>query len=663
MQSTSTTANPVVKPKFHWIFPAEKFNDTPSRRDNMSSDEELNHRQQAAVFIYELGTNLKVPHYCINTAVVYMHRFYMVHSFKQFTKQKDNVQHELDIREGIARHTVSAACLFLACKVEEFPRTLRDLIENTGKVLRKKKAEEMTQEMIAQYTDDIVNHENVLLSTLGQIQSLPEKTPRELAQTAYYLATKSILLTSFCVKYPPDLIACFCIHLAAAWVTIQIPSSSENKQWFQLVNELFTEKQLSDLSEEFLHIYEKCPEKIKKKLVYQNERQPQSGSTSSGGQSTSGHNRLMMFPPPQGPGRPMDMADSVVPQRPLSAQTYKEHRNNIKASTALPSQTQVQIPSSTQPVALKQETVKQEHPSAPSNQQRPPFQQTLVKRESLPTQQQNTHNSSRPPAPTFSSSSQHSATMPSVKQEQVNDRRSSQASLIPPDQRNRPSQPQPSSRGLPPHIQQQTRPYPQQSTVTPNFQHPRQLAPTHPYNYPQQQQQPQQQQGYPPPAASNRHELQQYQHRQDPNRTMAQPQQQRTSSRPTQPPPSSMGQGGDRKSTMNARPTSQQNFDHSRQEQGLSSSGPFASSSSRQPYTGISHHPQPSQTMGVHPSGMTVHLTNSSTHSTMPPSVQRNPYPQPTKRPYENPSSSSFDHNNAAKRSRPATNVPPNLHH
>ncbi|CAF5221710.1 unnamed protein product, partial [Rotaria magnacalcarata] len=62
---------------------------------------------------------------------------------------------------------ICAASLFLACKVEEFPRTLRDVIENTGKVLRRKKAEELTKEMIEQYAEDIVAHENILLSTLG----------------------------------------------------------------------------------------------------------------------------------------------------------------------------------------------------------------------------------------------------------------------------------------------------------------------------------------------------------------------------------------------------------------------------------------------------------------------------------------------------------------
>ncbi|UJR21519.1 hypothetical protein I4U23_024604 [Adineta vaga] len=330
--STVTTGPALPKARFSWIFPADKFISTPSNRDGIPAEEELSSRQQAAVFIYELGTYLKVPHYCINTAVVYMHRFYMINSFKRFTRQR-----------------VCASSLFLACKVEEFPRTLRDVIENTGKVLRRKKAEEFTPEIIAQYTDDIVLHENILLSTLGfslmvdhphpiiiktiqalgsQIQSLPEKTPRELAQTAYYLATKSILLTSFCVKYPPDLIACFCIHLAAAWLKIEIPSpptssqgsttnesdttvteSTPNKRWFHFVNESFTEKQLGELADEFLAIYAKCPEKIKKKLVYQNER-PQSTSNEGASNSQQQHHSSASA----GLIRPIDVADSVVPQ-------------------------------------------------------------------------------------------------------------------------------------------------------------------------------------------------------------------------------------------------------------------------------------------------------------------------------------------------------------
>ena len=62
--STTTTGNTtgpaLPKARFNWIFPSEKFTSTPSNRDGIPPEEELSLRQQGAVFIYELGTNLKV---------------------------------------------------------------------------------------------------------------------------------------------------------------------------------------------------------------------------------------------------------------------------------------------------------------------------------------------------------------------------------------------------------------------------------------------------------------------------------------------------------------------------------------------------------------------------------------------------------------------------
>ncbi|CAF3923444.1 unnamed protein product [Rotaria sp. Silwood2] len=394
---TNTSAPALPKARFNWIFSADKFTSTPSNRNGIPPEEELALRQHAAVFIYELGTNLKVPHYCINTAVVYMHRFYMINSFQRFTRQR-----------------ICAASLFLACKVEEFPRTLRDVIENTGKVLRRKKAEELTKEMIEQYADDIVLHENILLSTLGfslmvdhphsiiikTIQALG--TPRELAQTAYYLATKSILLTSFCVKYPPDLIACFCIHLAAAWLKIEIPSpapvttprngsdgtvteNTSNKRWFHLVNESFTEKQLGDLADEFLAIYEKCPDKIKRKLVYQNERQPQAGSN-DGTPSSQHHPSASNIPP-----RVPDIYDSVVPQG--SIRDRIEHRQNqTSLQTNRPTGQPPQPPSTQLPPQSQSSSmpIKREPSVAPpfSSSNRPP----------MPPHNASSSTTSRPPS-------------------------------------------------------------------------------------------------------------------------------------------------------------------------------------------------------------------------------------------------------------------------
>ena len=63
--TTGTTTGPnngpaLPRARFNWIFPPEKFSATPSMKSEMPAEEELSQRQQAAVFIHELGNNLKV---------------------------------------------------------------------------------------------------------------------------------------------------------------------------------------------------------------------------------------------------------------------------------------------------------------------------------------------------------------------------------------------------------------------------------------------------------------------------------------------------------------------------------------------------------------------------------------------------------------------------
>jgi len=58
--ATNTSGSSLPKARFNWIFSTDKFSSTPSNRDGIPPEEELALRQQAAVFIYELGTNLKV---------------------------------------------------------------------------------------------------------------------------------------------------------------------------------------------------------------------------------------------------------------------------------------------------------------------------------------------------------------------------------------------------------------------------------------------------------------------------------------------------------------------------------------------------------------------------------------------------------------------------
>jgi cyclin T len=51
--------------------------------------------------------------------------------------------------------------------------------------------------------------------------------PRDLAQTAYFMATNSLLLTDFCIKYSCEKVACFCIHLACKWTGLKVSEHFE----------------------------------------------------------------------------------------------------------------------------------------------------------------------------------------------------------------------------------------------------------------------------------------------------------------------------------------------------------------------------------------------------------------------------------------------------
>jgi cyclin T len=68
------------------------------------------------------------------------------------------------------------------------------------------------------------------------------------------------------VRYPPTVVACFCIHLACKWSNYKIPLSAQNKEWFVYVDAAATQTLLDQLTDEFLVIYDQCPSRLKKKI-------------------------------------------------------------------------------------------------------------------------------------------------------------------------------------------------------------------------------------------------------------------------------------------------------------------------------------------------------------------------------------------------------------
>ncbi|KAM4538325.1 cyclin-T2-like [Fundulus diaphanus] len=247
-------------PSTKWLFTREQLESTPSRRCGIEADKELSYRQQAANLIQDIGQRLNVSQLIINTAIVYMHRFYMIHSFTKFH-----------------RNIISQTTLFLAAKVEEQPRKLEHVIKIAHAFINPQEpvpdSKSSAFQLLAQ---ELVALETIVLQTLGFEITVDHphtdvvrcsqlvRASKDLAQTSYFMATNSLHLTTFCLQYRPTVVACVCIHLACKWSNWEIPVSTDGKHWWEYVDRTVTLQLLDELTHEFLQILERTPSKLKR---------------------------------------------------------------------------------------------------------------------------------------------------------------------------------------------------------------------------------------------------------------------------------------------------------------------------------------------------------------------------------------------------------------
>ncbi|KAK7092761.1 hypothetical protein V1264_008457 [Littorina saxatilis] len=214
-----------------------------------------------------MGQRLGVTQLCINTACVYLRRFYCMTDLKRFNK-----------------HLAASMCLFLAAKVEEQPRKLEHLIQTKLKLIPtqpktnyhdKQREVSRAQEVTAQAEEGKLM-ENTLLKLLGFDLQINHphtyvvrgcqmlKASKDFAQTAYFLATNSLHLTNMCVMYKSSAVACVCIHLAAKWARYQIPQSIEGKDWYNYIAADLDKDTLMRMAGELMMTFEQCPDSLKK---------------------------------------------------------------------------------------------------------------------------------------------------------------------------------------------------------------------------------------------------------------------------------------------------------------------------------------------------------------------------------------------------------------
>ncbi|KAL1449151.1 hypothetical protein WDU94_000375 [Cyamophila willieti] len=245
-----------------WYFTKEQLENSPSRKCGINSHTEHCLRHQAATLIENMSQSLQLSQTCVHTALVYMHRFYMCHSFTRFQP-----------------NTIAPPVLLLADKMD-FDREEALLIEDLIH------AAEISQSLpritvTGQYkgqVEDIILHENLLLQTLGFNLDIehPHKhvlkactlirVPEDVVLSAQFMASCSAHLTTMCLQYKPTLVACFSLYLVLKWANWEIPLSCEGRTWFTYIDDEVTEDKLVELTREFLDDFDKLPSKLKDKI-------------------------------------------------------------------------------------------------------------------------------------------------------------------------------------------------------------------------------------------------------------------------------------------------------------------------------------------------------------------------------------------------------------
>uniref|UniRef100_S4RDW2 Cyclin K n=1 Tax=Petromyzon marinus TaxID=7757 RepID=S4RDW2_PETMA len=217
-----------------WYWDKRDLVRTPSMQEGMDAVTESRYRREGARFIFDVGTRLglyPLSHYdTLATGMVYFHRFYMFHSFKQFP-----------------RYVTGACCLFLAGKVEETPKKCKDIIKTARSLLNDVHInkywflleEVMVLERILLQTikfDLQLEHPyHFLLKYAKQLKAGDKSKLQKLVQMAWTFVNDS-LCTMLCLQWEPEIIGVAVMYLAGRLCKFEIQewtSRPAHRRWWE----------------------------------------------------------------------------------------------------------------------------------------------------------------------------------------------------------------------------------------------------------------------------------------------------------------------------------------------------------------------------------------------------------------------------------------------
>ncbi|KAH0848330.1 Cyclin-T1-4 [Fonsecaea pedrosoi] len=229
--------NPVLeRSQSQWMFTAEDLLLTPSILDGMSVTQELANRQKGVNFITQVGIMLKLPQLTLATASVYLHRFFMRHAMVQ------------NNRPGFHHYSVAATAIFLATKVEENYRKMKELVVACCRVAQKQPnlvVDEQSKEYW-KWRDTILHNEDLLLEALcfdlqleqpyrillGFLRYYDIQANKQLRNTSWAFLNDS-LVTTMCLQLTPSAIAGSALYMGVKFAGISLPDDERGRPWWE----------------------------------------------------------------------------------------------------------------------------------------------------------------------------------------------------------------------------------------------------------------------------------------------------------------------------------------------------------------------------------------------------------------------------------------------
>jgi len=236
-----------------WYYDKKELKNSPSTQSGLTYEEETRYRREGARFIQELGKSLGLRHDTMATASVYFHRFYMFHSFLEFS-----------------RYVTATCTLFLAGKAEETPKKCRDIMKTVKELLNLQqfssfgqdpREEVMTLERVLLQTikfDLSVDHPYSSLLKYAKCLKGDNAKLQKMVQMSWTFVNDS-LCTTLCLQWEPEVIAIALMYLAAKLSKFEVKdwkSRTEEHQhwWDQYVKHLSTDI-LEDICHQVLDLY------------------------------------------------------------------------------------------------------------------------------------------------------------------------------------------------------------------------------------------------------------------------------------------------------------------------------------------------------------------------------------------------------------------------